>query len=122
MRRTAVLLTTAIAFAVPAVAVAAGPVHLHPSTVHAGKVVKISGHPGGGCTSGHTVTIYSRAFSSDREFAGVPAVFTEVRPSGGYTEHVRIPSWRHEGSYTVSARCGGALIGSRTLHVEHFAR
>jgi hypothetical protein len=119
MRRTAVLLLTVGALAVPATALALAPISIHPSTIHAGKVLKVSGHPGDGCTGDHTVTIYSRAFSSEHEFAGVPAVFAKVRDSGSYTKHIRIPSWKHSGDYSVSARCGGALIGSRTLHVVH---
>ena len=47
---------------------------VRPSAIHRGGSVLVSG-VAGGCTSGDTVTILSRAFPATHEFAGVPAAF-----------------------------------------------
>jgi hypothetical protein len=119
MRRSIITLALAAALALPAAALAGPPFKVRPHTVEAGNVVKVDGKPGGGCGEGSTVTIYSRAFKSDHEFAGVPAVFAKVRHDGRFTKHVRIPASRPSGDYSVGARCGGGNLGARTLHVVH---
>ena len=72
----------------------------------------------GGCTPGNTVTLISRAFPATHEFAGVPAVFAKVRPSGNYSKRVRIPKGKTPKRYRISARCGGGNLGvSRRVRV-----
>ena len=65
----------------------------------------------GGCTSGDTVTVISRAFAATHSFAGVPAVFAQVGSAGRFSAVTRIPATRAPGSYVVTARCGGGNLG-----------
>ena len=120
MRRIALALVAASALALPASAAAQTPIfRIRPATVDGGGVIKIDGHPGKPCGPDKIVTIYSRAFpDTDHEFAGIHAVYAEVRDSGWYTKHVRIPSSREGHRYAVGARCGGASLGTLTLTVD----
>jgi hypothetical protein len=84
--------------------------HVSPTTVHRGHVVIIRGNAGD-CGVGSTVFIISGAFAHTHDFAGVPAVLARVRAGGKFGIRPRIPSNRHVGSYTVTARCGGGNLG-----------
>jgi hypothetical protein len=107
-------------FAVVATALAAAPtIHVSPSTVHAGKRVRVSGSIGSGCAAGDQVTLISHAFSRRHEFAGVPAVFARVNTSGGYAVSTLIPKSRH-GRYSITGRCGGANLAV-TAHLRVLA-
>jgi hypothetical protein len=81
-----------------------------PASVRRGGVVLVRG-VAGGCTSGDTVTILSRAFPATRSFAGVPAVFGEVGSAGRFSSFARVPRTRAPGVYTITARCGGGNLG-----------
>jgi len=81
-----------------------------PRTVRRGRTVLVRG-VAGGCTSGDTVTILSRAFPATHSFAGVPAALGEVGSAGRFSAVVRIPLRRAPGTYTVTARCGGGNLG-----------
>ena len=85
-------------------------ISVFPTTVKAGRRVRVYGSAGG-CARGNSVILMSEAFSDEREFAGVPAVFTPVGARGLYNAPVRIPSARQPGGYTISARCGGGNFG-----------
>lgn len=81
-----------------------------PSAVRHGRSVLVRG-VAGGCTSGDTVTIVSRAFSAAHSFAGVPAVFAEVGAGGRFSTTARIPAGRRPAAYVLTARCGGGNLG-----------
>src|SRR5215211_2327978 len=118
MRRTstAFLAVAALGLA-PGQAFAQATMHVKPKSVHAGKRVRVFGSAGG-CMPGGTVTLISRAFPATHEFAGVPAVFTPVRPSGNYSRRVRIPKGKTPKRYRITARCGGGNLGvSRRVRV-----
>lgn len=94
----------------PAITFAVGPtIHVKPSSVAAGRRVRVYGFAGG-CPLGDQVTLISRAFAHTNDFAGLPAVFTPVRAGDRYGVRVRIPASRH-GRYAISARCGGGAFG-----------
>jgi hypothetical protein len=84
---------------------------VRPSAIHRGGSVLVSG-VAGGCTSGDTVTILSRAFPATHEFAGVPAALAEVGSAGRFSVKVRIPASRAPGRYQLTARCGGGNLGA----------
>jgi hypothetical protein len=81
-----------------------------PSTVRAGRVVKIKGSAGD-CRVGNTVSILSRAFVHTHQFAGVSAVLAKVRIGGSFSTTTTIPRTRVRGRYVVTARCGGGNLG-----------
>ena len=83
---------------------------LAPPSVERGHVVIVSGSAGD-CPRGDSVTIISRAFVHTHDFAGLPAVFAPVQPSGLFHVKTRIPATKPKGSYTVTARCGGGNLG-----------
>jgi hypothetical protein len=118
------LLVVVLAAASASVAAASRLVHpsLHasPNPVRAGHAVTLKGNAKPGCTVGDTVTLLSKAFVHRHEFASVPAVFTPVRAGGAFHTTTTIPAARAVGSYTVTARCGGANLGVVVhLHVTH---
>ncbi|HZB97764.1 MAG TPA: hypothetical protein VE219_04110 [Candidatus Sulfotelmatobacter sp.] len=78
-----------------------------PTTARAGADVKVSGTVPN-CSS---VTILSNAFSSQREYAGVPAVTTTVDAQHHFSTTVLIPIERRTGRYAVTARACGAKLG-----------
>jgi hypothetical protein len=93
-------------------------IHVSPSSVAAGDTVTVSGSVGSGseCSS---VTLISKAFVHTNDFAGLPAVFATVKPSGAFRVTTRIPSARAAGTYTITGRCGGGNLGvSATLVVS----
>jgi hypothetical protein len=88
-----------------------------PSTVRRGRSVLLRG-AAGGCPSGDTVAVLSRAFAGARSFAGVPAVFARVGVDGRFSARARVPLTRRPGAYVLTARCGGGNLGvSAHLHV-----
>jgi hypothetical protein len=91
-----------------------------PSTIKAGKSVRLYGSLGTGCPKGDQVTITSKAFTgaTKHEFAGVPALLTSVGASGSFSTTVTIRTTTRRGPYTVSGRCGGGLFGSASLKVS----
>jgi len=118
MRKLILTLALALACALPTVAVAGGAkLRLHPNPIGAGEVLKITGNVDGGCAKGDEVILYSRAFPHKSDFAGVPAVTTKVRSHGRFTKHVRIPSSKDPGKYSVGGRCGGGNFAHKTLRV-----
>jgi hypothetical protein len=111
--------------AVPAWAASPTPpvaVHASPNPVLAGHTVTVSGsvgpdQAGSECATG--VKLLSRAFNSNQDFAGVPALGATVRPDGTFTATTTIPRSKAAGSYTISGRCGGGNLGaSATLVVR----
>jgi hypothetical protein len=119
MRPGPIVIAAAALGLMPGQAFAQATLNVKPKSVHAGERVRVFGTVGGGCVAGDAVTLLSEAFSHTQEFAGVPAVFTPVRPNGTYSRRIRIPRHRHRGIYTVGGRCGGGNFGiSRMLRVR----
>jgi hypothetical protein len=98
-------------------AAAKGSIKVSPNSVPAGGTVTVSGSAAGGCASGDQVTLISRAFGGQHEFAGVPAVFTPSGSNGSFSVRAPIPSSRAPGNYSVSGRCGGGNFGSASFRV-----
>jgi hypothetical protein len=89
-----------------------------PSVVRPGQTVTIGGVVGT-CLVGDTVTLISRAFVHTHDFAGLPALFTKVRPGHKFRTMTRIPTTKAPGSYRVTGRCGGGNLGvSASLRVR----
>jgi hypothetical protein len=106
-RRFALGLAAALVLALSATALAAGgSIHVRPHRVEAGHLVRIRGSTGG-CPQGERVTLLSKAFPHRHEFAGVPAVYTQVRSGGKFHRRVRIPEHRNPRRYSVTGRCSG---------------
>jgi len=113
------------AAAVAVVALLAGPalaagatIHVHPTSVPAGGTVTVSGSVPG-CPVGDQVTLISKAFVHTHDFAGLPAIFTPVKPGGTFSTTTRIPSTRTPGTYGITGRCGGGNLGvEATLRVR----
>jgi hypothetical protein len=119
MRRVIIAAAVAVLLASSAVAtsLAAGPtIQVNPQSVPHGQVVRIFGMVPG-CPRGDQVTLMSRAFSHQHEFAGVPAVFATVRRGHRYSKRTRIPAGRHPGRYSINGRCGGGNLGV-TAHLR----
>ena len=92
-------------------AVAAPPsLSVSPATVHRGHAVVLKGSADG-CAVGNTVTLISGAFVHTHDFAGLPAVFTKVKPGGTFKKTTTIPATKKLRSYTITARCGGGNLG-----------
>ena len=111
MRRTVtVILAAALVLPASGVAIAKPTINVDPSSVHAGKRVRVFGSAGG-CPTGDAVTLISRAFSHKHEFAGVPAITAVVRSSSRYSVRTRIPRQRTPARYRITGRCGGGNFG-----------
>jgi hypothetical protein len=97
-------------------------IHVSPRSIVAGDTVTLSGSvgpdaAGSECASG--VTLISKAFIHTHDFAGLPAVFAAVKPSGAFTATTTIPRSKPAGTYTITGRCGGGNLGvSATLVVR----
>jgi hypothetical protein len=102
----ALVLGGTVAAAAPTAAI-----HVSPSRVYRGEVVRVFGTVAGGCTTGDQVTLLSSAFSRAHEFAGVPATFARAHSDGSFSKRTRIPLARRPGRYSVSGRCGGGNLG-----------
>ena len=92
-----------------------------------GSVVVVSGDttaPGGQhCAAGDSVTLISKVFAGHAQFAGVGAVITPVDATGHYRVTVRVLTVVPVGTYTITARCGGANLGvEATLTVSGLPR
>jgi len=71
-----------------------------PSPIQTGQKLKVSGS-NSGCTS--PVTIYSRAFTSNQKFDGIPAITTPIK-NGAFSAKIKVTT-NSSGAYRVSARC-----------------
>src|SRR5438552_15471949 len=105
-------MATATALAARVLLVGAGPaaaasINVSPASVPAGGTVTVSGSAAGGCSAGDQVTLHSKAFSHQHDFAGLPAIFATSDASGNFSTTTQIPSNRAPGSYTIGGRCGG---------------
>jgi hypothetical protein len=101
----------------PAITFREGPtLHATPPSAFPGQTVRVGGLAGG-CRTGNQVTLLSGAFPHTHDFAGVPAVFTKVRPDDTYATFIRIPASRKPGRYAITARCGGGSFGV-TAHLR----
>jgi len=112
-----IAIAVALSVAAPAVADAAA-LHVAPSSVPAGDVVRVFGSVGGGCARGDSVTLFSRAFNPRHEFAGVPAIFARAGRNGAFSTTTAIPLGRAAGLYSVGGRCGGGAFGHANLRVN----
>jgi hypothetical protein len=104
-----VLVVVAALVAAPAAA-AAGSLTIRPPSVQRGHVVALKGSADG-CPVGDTVTLLSKAFVHTHDFAGLPAVYAQVRRGGAFATSTRIPATKAPGRYTVTGRCGGGNLG-----------
>jgi hypothetical protein len=101
----------------PAITFKEGPsIHVTPRSVSAGQAVRVGGLAGG-CPTGDRVTLLSRAFPHTNDFAGLPAVFANVRPDDTYATFVTIPASTTARRYAITARCGGGNFGV-TAHLR----
>ncbi len=109
----------AFAIFAPAALAASHYLKVSPSTVTAGKTVRLYGSVGTGCAKGDQVTITSKAFrgATKHEFAGLPAVLTKVGKNHRFSVRVTIRTSIRAGSYHVGGRCGGGSFGAATLRV-----
>lgn len=82
-----------------------------PGAVRAGRRVTVSGTVAGGCARGDAVTLLSKAFAPTYRFAGLSAVYANVRATGRFAVTTRIPAARKPGRYTITGRCGGGNLG-----------
>ena len=116
----AIAIALALSAMTPASAAAAS-LHVSPSSVPAGDVVRVFGSVAGGCARGDTVTLFSSAFSPRHQFAGVPAIFARAGRGGLFSTTTTIPLGRAAGTYSVGGRCGGGSFGHATLRVNRSA-
>ena len=82
-----------------------------PSSVTAGDSVTVAGSAAPGCSNGAQVTLLSRAFAGQGEFAGVPAVTATVDANSNFSRRVVISSSVSPGTYSITGRCGGGNLG-----------
>ena len=115
--RCTIAIVLALSLGAPAISDAAT-LHVTPSSVPAGDIVRAFGSVGGGCARGDSVTLFSRAFSPRHEFAGVPAIFARVGRNGGFSTTTTIPLGRAAGLYSIGGRCGGGAFGHASLRVN----
>jgi hypothetical protein len=117
VRKLSIAVVLAALLASSGVVLAAGPtIKVDPTTVQRGYVVRVFGVVPG-CAIGNQVTLLSRAFSHRHEFAGVPAIRTEVGTNHKYSKRTRIPAGRRPGLYAITGRCGGGNLGV-TAHLR----
>jgi hypothetical protein len=115
-------LLTALAVALLAVpaALAATPrptLTLTPVSVMRGHVVRLQG-TAGDCSTRDAVTLLSKAFVHTHDFAGLPAIYAQVKAGHTFSVETKIPATKATGRYTVTARCGGGNLGfAKTLTV-----
>jgi len=117
MRRLVAVAVTIALLASAGAVLAGGPtIRVSPTTVLQGYEVRVFGVVPG-CAVGNRVTLLSRAFSHRHEFAGVPAIFAEVKAGHKYSKRTLIPARRAPGRYAIRGRCGGGALGV-TAHVR----
>ncbi len=80
-----------------------------PGKVNPGYKVRVHGNASV-CPAGDQLALLSHAFSGAHKYAGVPAVYTTVKPNGSYAVTTKIPGGRH-GRYKITGRCGGGGLG-----------
>ncbi len=109
----------ALAVFAPAALAASHFVKLAPSTVKAGKTVRVYGSVGTGCGRTDPAIVFSRAFkgATRRDWAGVPALYLKQNKHGDFSARVTIRKAIKPGRYHVGGRCGGGNFGSATLKV-----
>jgi len=111
MRRVLLIAAIVTLVAATGVALAAEPtIKVSPTTVLQGYEVRVFGVVPD-CPVGNRVTLLSRAFSHRHEFAGVPAIFAEVKAGHKYSKRTLIPARRQPGRYGITGRCGGGSLG-----------
>jgi LPXTG-motif cell wall-anchored protein len=89
---------------------AAASINVSPTSVPAGGSVTVSGSASPGCGQ-EKVTLHSKAFSHENDFAGLPAIFATSEANGDFSVSTQIPSNRAPGTYTIGGRCGGGNLG-----------
>jgi hypothetical protein len=116
----ALLLAAVVAVAAPSRARARAAIHVSPKSVVAGDKVRVYGSARGGCKVGDLVTLISRAFPRQTNFAGLPAISTTLGRGGSFSVSVAIPARVRPGRYRISGRCGGGNLGAHAaLTVRH---
>jgi hypothetical protein len=78
-----------------------------PSTVQRGAIVKFSG---AACSPASPATLISKLFPG-HAFGGEGAIGARVDSSGRFTRGWAVPTSTPDGSYSVTARCGGGNLG-----------
>jgi hypothetical protein len=117
VRKLSIAVVLAGLLASTGVVLAAGPtIKVSPTTVPQGYEVRVYGVVPG-CAVGNRVTLLSRAFSHRHEFAGVPAIFAEVKAGHKYSKRTLIPARRSPDRYAIRGRCGGGNLGV-TAHLR----
>ena len=118
MRRLiALALVIALLVSAGVVLAGSGPtINTDPKRVVQGGVVRVFGVVPG-CARGNIVILTSRAWSHKNLFAGVPAIFAEVRRRHRYSTRTTIPARRRPGLYAIHGRCGGGNLGV-TAHIR----
>jgi hypothetical protein len=101
----ALLVTVALAAAVPASA-AVATLHVSPTVAHRGSVVTFTGS---GCLAGDTVFLISRLFPGHAY--GVGAISTHARANSHFLRRFRIRLTTPLRRYGITARCGGGNLG-----------
>ena len=99
----------AVVASVVLAAASAPSLHVSPSVVSPGALVRVSGNADG-CPVGDTVLVLSRAFRGP-EFAGVHYISARVRAGGAFSATGRIRRHARAGRYGATARCGGGNLG-----------
>jgi hypothetical protein len=106
----------AIAVLAPPAFASGASLKVSPSTANEGSKVRVYGSVGHGCQvgkPGDSATLYSKAFSSSHNFAGVPSVSAPLDSKGNFS--VKVKTKKTTGLFTVSGRCGGGKFGSAKL-------
>ncbi len=108
MHRSALLGVTAASAALVAASpvAAAGTLTASPSTVQRGQTVKFSG---GTCTAGSSALLLSKLFPGHQ--FGVGLIKAKVGSNGHFTRAWAVPTTVADGTYGVTARCGGGNLG-----------
>jgi len=119
MKRFLLAALLVLAVAAPAAFAATASLKLSPKAVSAGTKVTVSGSVAKGCQvgkPGDVATIYSKAFATSHNYAGIPSVNAPLNSKGAFSIKV---ATKHSASgyYTVSGRCGGGKFASATLTV-----
>jgi hypothetical protein len=90
-------------------------ISVSPVSVKPGERVTVSGNVAGGCPAGDAVTLLSKAFVTTYRFAGVPAIYANVRSNSRFAVTTRIPRTRNSGRYPINARCDGGNLAATTV-------
>jgi hypothetical protein len=88
----------------------------HPT--NPGTKVKVYGSVGHGCQfgkEGDSATIYSKAFATNHNFAGIPSVSAPLDRKGNFS--IKVKTKLSSGIFTISGRCGGGKFASVKLYL-----